>query len=353
MQQPLPVQPLTYARTDVDAQRDLDSLDRAMTARLCRTFGIWLLVFAGVATIGVLQIDRSFVWQEFIPFAITLTPGLTLLLCVKPIKRRSRAAVIIALVATLWTAAAFGLALFWIAYMQFMNPYARGLDAIVMLIIFAVLLLACVNLLYHMIRLLVLPGRGASNQAVRGALESLGATAREERSAGLWRLGLLRIASAILAALTAIAFLAMNSIVLPPPPPPPVFTPGPPFAPPTIPPLPLPQQGDIMLESSRLAGIALLATAVAAITVALRLMKSTRNPNPAQPKALLAAHITITAMGAAAIAWLVTSIWLDNPQYHHEMRGPGLLLLLAAISIWMILIGLVIPLRALRFSEQK
>src|SRR5262249_2257514 len=154
-----------------------------------------------------------------------------------------------------------GFGVFWIAYIQITVPSARGLDALAVLLIAGALLLACGKLLYYTVRLLVLPGRGASEEAVRGVLESLGATAPDALSSGLWRLAMFGIASAVLAAVTAIAILAMNSIVLPSPATPFTFPPSYVAATPA-PVVPL-QQGDIMLQSSQLADVAMLTIAAA------------------------------------------------------------------------------------------
>src|ERR1044072_1501865 len=105
---------LPYAVADTDASRDLQSLDREMTARLCRVYGICLPVFAllivGLSLPGAAAASRATRGPSaklmLIAFAIPalayFVPGIVLLFCVRPLHRQQRATAIAVLVAALW-----------------------------------------------------------------------------------------------------------------------------------------------------------------------------------------------------------------------------------------------------------
>jgi hypothetical protein len=209
-----PLDRVGYASRQTDVERDEHSYDRAMTVRLCRTFG-WCLTILGVL-LGLVSIPVGGLVALLVAVLVFLFPGAALLAARGAVGERKAGGAIAVLIVGVLLALAFGLVLLGSA-LAIAQASARARDMVVPAGISAVLLAGVLKLLYHDVRLLVAPGRGASVEAVHG----LGHLFTADWD-GVRRLGVLRILSGVGAAMLAGAMLRMSLAEAPAPPPAPM-----------------------------------------------------------------------------------------------------------------------------------
>jgi hypothetical protein len=217
---------LTYAVCDTDTARDLHSLDREMTVRLGRTFGLALLAVGGMflaIMIPAATTARGPVnpLTVFVPLGLCVLPGIIMLCSVPSLRRGSRPAAVVILVTAVWMSLGFAAALAGAAAaVALRGGWADG-ELLLQLVIWSILLGGAIKLLYHDIRLLIAPGRGASAAALAGVMGSLASGDREAVARALTWLGLFRmITGAALSVTTGVALLLMMLAAPPPPAPP-------------------------------------------------------------------------------------------------------------------------------------
>lgn len=224
-----PAPSLGYASSKYDLARDLQSLDREMTARLSRTFG-WCLLLVGAAAALVLlpiagQVARGAPGSQLVavgvPVLVFLLPGLALLASVGPIRAASKAAAVVVLVAGIWLGLGLSLSLLAIGMRMWVGG-AIGPSAVLEGLILLALLAGTVKLLYHDIRLFAAPGRGAAQDAITDVSEVLGGGIDgTDEHAGMSRLGILRAVTGAMVSIFASVLLWMTLSPAPNPPSPP------------------------------------------------------------------------------------------------------------------------------------
>lgn len=237
---PRPVAALSYSTNEYDRARDVSSLDREMTARLCRTFGV-CLVLLGLALVLLMcpmacqSTAGGAAISLLVPIFVFLAPGLILLSCVEPIREVKKPAAIIVLLVGLFLAFMLGMMLLGIALASLspMNPtpaVSLAMQGVMVLLPLG----GTVKLLYHDIRLLAAPGRGATRDVIIDVGELLAAGPGglpADDVTVVRRVGVLRIVTGSLMAIVGGVLLWMSVTQVPvtpprpsaaPPPPPPI-----------------------------------------------------------------------------------------------------------------------------------
>ncbi|HWE94536.1 MAG TPA: hypothetical protein VG269_11285 [Tepidisphaeraceae bacterium] len=162
---------LPYADARTDEVRQRDSLDRAMTVRLARLIGLSLLFLSLAATLLVLVVSAGLRRRGTPVTVLVITllggffvPGIVLLASRRAVARGGTVGPVAMLIGGLMALAGLAFAGFEsvLALSSAMHPGPEWVQCLSA----ALLLGACLKMLFHVVRLLAFDGRGASEAAI-------------------------------------------------------------------------------------------------------------------------------------------------------------------------------------------
>ncbi|HET6248420.1 MAG TPA: hypothetical protein VFE47_12030 [Tepidisphaeraceae bacterium] len=171
--EPQPQGLLTYADDGTDAGRALESLDRAMTARLAQIIGACLTIFGLIlmflAVIGQASLPGSGPASQprtvlLVLLAGYFTPGVLMMLFSFGIRRGSKAAIVVILFVSVWTFAVMAATL--VAAVLLMLRHFDSNAGVTHCIADVLLMIAVGKLIHHDVRLLWFGGRRGAHASV-------------------------------------------------------------------------------------------------------------------------------------------------------------------------------------------